>query len=81
MLSIRLSDDEYHDIKDRCRDAGDLTVSEFVRAAMIGALESSAPVSSGSVEVRLSQLYRRLERVERQLEAVARRVVGEFNGT
>ena len=72
MISIRISDQEYREIKARCTDFGDLNVSEFVRAAMMCALASSNSDSPPSfLDLKVASLYNRMEKLERKLEEVA----------
>ncbi len=72
MISIRISNEEYREIKARCGDYGDLNVSEFVRVAMMCAL---AEPNRGSpvplLELKVASLCSRIEKLERQLADVA----------
>jgi hypothetical protein len=68
IISIRLSDMEYRELKNRCLSVGDFSVSEFVRAAMVHALgspELSAP--STYLELKLASLSGRMEKLEQRL--------------
>jgi hypothetical protein len=68
MISIRLSDAEYRELKNRCVSVGDFSVSEFVRAAMVHALDSPALSASPTyLELKVASLFSRLERLEQRL--------------
>lgn len=68
MISIRLSDMEYWELKNRCANTGDVSVSEFVREATMQALGTqglSTPPTH--LEMRVASLFSRLEKLERKL--------------
>lgn len=71
-ISVRLSEDEYRKIRQKCSHVGDLTLSEFARAAMIDALGSTEQ-SATSFEMRLAQVRRRLDRLEARVETMSRK--------
>ena len=72
MISLRLSDQEYRELKNRCEAAGDVNVSEFVRAATLHALASpelTAPPSY--LEVQVATLLNRLNKLEQRIAETA----------
>ena len=71
-LSLRLGNEEFRGIKNRCRDIGDLRVSEFIRAAMLQVLNTPELFHSSSMEVRLAEFHHRLDRLQTRLEEIAR---------
>jgi hypothetical protein len=71
-ISLRISIEEYQAIKNRCTVAGDLNVSEFVRAATLRALASrelSAPPTY--LQIQMATIFSRLEKLEERLAATA----------
>lgn len=75
MISIRISDQDYRQIKSKCGESGVANVSEFVRAATLHALVLpevlSSPAFSG---LQLIALERRLDRLDEQVSALAQRM-------
>ena len=75
MISIRISDDDYREIKSRCGERGPANVSEFVRAAAMHALSlpemSSFPAF---LSLQVSALERRLDRLDEQVSTLADRM-------
>lgn len=75
MISIRISDDDYREIKSRCGERGAANVSEFVRAATMHALGlpelSSFPAF---LSLQVSTLERRLDRLDEQVGTLADRM-------
>ncbi len=79
MISLRLSDQEYRQLKHHCSVVGDLKVSEFVRAATMHALASpelSAPPTY--LEMQVITLFNRLEKLEQRIVRTATQS-GEFS--
>jgi hypothetical protein len=72
MISIRISDPDYREIKSRCGDSGIANVSAFVRAATMYALSSpdalSSPVFSS---LQFVALQHRVNRLDEQVAALA----------
>jgi Arc/MetJ-type ribon-helix-helix transcriptional regulator len=75
MISIRISDEDYREIKSRCGERGAANVSEFVRAAAMQALGlpemSSFPAF---LRLQVSALERRLDRLDEQVSTLADRM-------
>lgn len=69
MVSIRLLDDEYRQLKELCETTGARSVSDLAREAMFRLL---APAAEGAqaVEDRLRQLDQKVARLDAQLEAI-----------
>lgn len=68
MISLRLSDQEYRELKDRCAVTGDVSVSEFVRAATLRALASSESVAPPTyLEMQVATLLYRLNKLEQKI--------------
>ena len=72
MITIRLSDREYREIRSRCASSGDVSVSGFVRAAIAQALGSSDAVPSGQLQ--LTALHGRLDRLDEKVQLLAEHV-------
>lgn len=71
-ISLRLSEEEYREIKSRCKKHGVASVSEFVRAATAHALDlPELPLSPAFAEVQLSILKARVDRLDEQLGRLA----------
>jgi hypothetical protein len=71
MITIRLSDQEYGDLKKHCVTVGEFNVSEFVRAATMHAL--TAPELSGVptyLDLKVAALCSRVEKLEQRLAGV-----------
>jgi Arc/MetJ-type ribon-helix-helix transcriptional regulator len=66
MMSFRLSDDQYHQVRALCGDRGIDNVSELVRAAVSQFLHDRAGAAAAP-----DSLDCRMGRVERQLQALA----------
>jgi len=75
MVSIRISNEDYREIKSRCGERGAANVSEFVRVATMYAL-SSPDVSSSPAfsSLQFSALERRMDRLDEQMTALAARM-------
>jgi hypothetical protein len=74
MISIRVSDQDYREIKPRCGERGAANVSEFVRVATIHALGLPEVLSvSAFAGLKLAALERRLDRLDTQVNALAER--------
>ena len=75
MVSIRISDEDYREIKSHCGERGAANVSEFVRAATMHALDlpemSSFPAF---LSLQVSSLERRLDRLDEQVSRLADRM-------
>ena len=75
MISIRLSEQDYREIKSHCCESGVPNVSEFVRAATVHALGLpevlSFPAFTG---FHLTALERRLDRLDEQVTTLAERL-------
>jgi hypothetical protein len=75
MISIRMSDEDYREIKSRCGERGAANVSEFVRAATMHALGlpemSSFPAF---LSLQVGALERRLDRLDEQVGTLADRM-------
>jgi hypothetical protein len=72
MISIRLSDDDYSRMKAHCGDSA--SVSDFMRTAILQALDGNTPFADHGVELHIVNLRTRLDTVERKLEDVAAHV-------
>jgi hypothetical protein len=84
MISIRLSSQEYRELKSRCIECGDFNVSEFVRAATMHALSSPELSNPPTyLELKVASLFSRLERLEQRVIAMAAHGSGysEANGS
>lgn len=72
MISIRLSDQEYRELKNRCIVTGDLKVSAFIRDAMLRALASPELLAPTTyLELQVATLVNRLEKLEQRISATA----------
>lgn len=72
MISLRVSDQEYQELKRRCVGLGDFNVSEFIRAAMVNALNSADLGSPPTyLELKVATLFSRLERLEQRLAGMS----------
>lgn len=72
MISLRLSDQEYRELKDRCAVTGDINVSEFVRTATLHALASPELIAPPSyLEVQVATLLNRLNKLEQRIAETA----------
>lgn len=80
-ISVRISDHEYREIKERCNDTGDLSVSEFIRAAMVRALGSADAGVDSMLETRLAQVRRRLHSLETRMNDLEQHVGRGVDGT
>jgi len=82
LLTVRLSEEEYERVKRMCRERRIRTVSEFTRLAV--AHEISAVVTvSGSAERDLSQIDRRMERLNDCVDRLAQAIenfASQFRG-
>ena len=68
MISLRLSDQEYQELKNRCAVTGDINVSEFVRAATLNALASPKLIPPPTyLEIQVATLFNRLDKLEKKL--------------
>ena len=77
MVSIRLLDDEYRQLKELCETTGARSVSDLAREAMFRLL--GPPGESGqAVEDRLRQLDQKVARLDAQLEALESRLAGGY---
>src|ERR1039458_10265012 len=75
MISIRISDDDYREIKSRCGERGPAIVSEFVRAAAMHALSLPEMFSFPAfLSLQVSALERRLDRLDEQVSTLADRM-------
>lgn len=73
MVSIRLLDDEYRQLKELCETTGARSVSDLAREAMFRLL--SPPGEGGqAVEDRLRQLDQKVARLDAQMEALESRL-------
>ena len=80
MISLRLSDHEYRELKNRCAVTGDINVSEFVRAATLHALASPELIAPPSyLEVQVATLLNRLNKLEQRIAETASQG-SEFSG-
>jgi hypothetical protein len=80
MISIRVSDQDYSEIKTRCDEHGAANVSEFVRAATIHALGlPEVPSFSAFAGLKLAALERRLDRLAAQVNALAEHTGAVFS--
>ena len=80
MISLRLSDQEYRELKDRCAVTGDINVSEFVRAATLHALALPELIALPSyLEVQFATLLNRLNKLEQRIAETASQG-SEFSG-
>ena len=72
MISIRISQDEYREIKSRCLKQGVASISEFVRAATAHALSlPELPSSPAFSEVQLLALRTRVDRLDEEVGKIA----------
>ena len=72
MISIRLSEQEYRELKKRCDACEDFNVSEFVRVAMVHALESpELSIPPTHLELKLASLSNRVEKLEQRLAGIS----------
>jgi hypothetical protein len=72
MISIRVSAQDYSEIKSRCDEHGAINISEFVRTATLHALGlPELPSSSAFASLRLAALERRLDRLAAQVNKLA----------
>jgi hypothetical protein len=78
MITIRLSDREYREIRSRCGSIGDVSVSGFVRAAITQALGSSE-VSASSTGLQLAAIHGRLDRLDQKVGLLAEQVGFSFS--
>lgn len=67
MISVRVGEEEFRELKERCAEAGTANVSEFIRAAMLHALLNPEEISSVSLQMRLTRLAHRLDSLEERL--------------
>lgn len=75
MISVRISDQDYREIKCRCDERGVDSVSEFVRVATMYALGSTEALSSPAfASLQLSALERRMDRVDQLVSMLAERL-------
>jgi hypothetical protein len=79
MISIRVSDQDYCEIKSRCDEHGAINVSEFVRAATVHALGlPELPSFSAFTGLKLAALEKRFERLATQVNTLAKRAGAVF---
>ena len=69
MVSIRLLDDEYRQLKELCETTGARSVSDLAREAMFRLL-APASEEAQAVEDRLRQLDQKVARLDAQMEAI-----------
>ena len=78
MVSIRLLDDEYRQLKELCETTGARSVSDLAREAMFRLLGPGADGGQAAVEDRLRQLDQKVARLDAQLEALESRLAGGY---
>ncbi len=78
MVSIRLLDDEYRQLKELCETTGARSVSDLAREAMFRLLGPSGEGGQAAVEDRLRQLDQKVARLDAQLEALESRLSGGY---
>ncbi|MBS1875373.1 MAG: hypothetical protein JSU00_19325 [Acidobacteria bacterium] len=71
VISVRLSDEEYREIKTHCVDLGEVNISEFARAAMAQVMSSRNNQSATSmIELKMAALQQRLDRLEERVDRI-----------
>jgi len=74
MINIRISNEEYQEIKSGCGGRYAANVSEFVRAATMHALSAPGLSATAISRLQFSALERRMDRLDEQMAALAARV-------
>jgi hypothetical protein len=79
MISIRISDPDYREIKSRCGQSGIANVSAFVRAATLYALSSPGALAAPAFSsLQFTALQRRVNRLDEQVAALAEHIDSLF---
>jgi hypothetical protein len=72
MISVRLSDDEYQAIKARRGGSYNLSVSEFVRSALLHALTLPDPIPCPSMlGIELATVHSRIDGLDHKIDRIA----------
>jgi len=74
MVSIRLLDDEYRQLKALCESKGARSVSDLAREAMFGMLKPAVEVVPQNLEDRMRRLDQRVTRLGEQMEEIENRL-------
>jgi Ribbon-helix-helix protein, copG family len=74
MVSIRLLDDEYRQLKELCETMGARSVSDLAREAMFRMLAPSGEPGQPGLEDRVRELDQKVARLGAQMEALESRL-------
>ena len=71
MITIRLSMQEYEEIKRHCIDIGEINLSEFARASMMHSMGAGDRTSPSLVQLQIAAIQNRLNRLEQRVNLLS----------
>jgi hypothetical protein len=78
MISIRLAEAELHQVKQCCSQSGNLSVSEFIRTAVVQALQRNQH-RPATLESHAAQIQHRLEKLENRIAELTKALDQSLN--